>query len=90
MWWRLLIFGFFMSGTVIVLAFIFGDTIAKAEYEEDYRKLDEAIKAFPEEGYTMDMVGDIERQFTELRRYKCRDDEKIDVLFSQFYQKINL
>ena len=54
------------------------------DYEEEYDKLEELVKNSPT---YMEFYERIRDGFIRIKKYKCRDKEKIDVLERQFHNR---
>ena len=88
-----------MNITIIIIAILFAVTLAGIiygflsrlgekrllkDYEKDYEDLKWFIENCP---VTMFSRGIIEINFNKLTRYRCRNDEKIDILQKQYKRK---
>ena len=80
---RLLIIGIVLAVIIFIVARHLGSVSLFADYEKEYRELVEQL----DKPITATRAKWIRDRFEKLSYYRCRDDERLDVLFRQFIRK---
>jgi hypothetical protein len=80
---RLLIFGIVLAIIIFVIARHLGRVLLYADYEKEYRELVEQL----DKPITAKRAKWIRDKFQALYCYRCRDNERLDVLYREFIRK---
>ena len=85
---------FFLIGLATVcavilwtVAWLIGASNSESAYINDFNALVRAVREYKvtPRNFTV-----IENKFTAIEKYRCRDNERLDVLEREFYNKFNL
>jgi hypothetical protein len=74
------LFGMFL----FVMAWVIGTSQAKADYKKDYERLLMYVRKSIVNPISYKFIRE---KFTDIKRYKCRDEEKLSVLEAEFYRR---
>jgi len=80
---RLLIIGIVLAVIIFIVARHLGRVLLYADYEKEYRELNEQL----DKPITAKRAKWIRDKFQALYCYRCRDNERLDVLFREFIRK---
>jgi len=80
---RLLIIGIVLTLIIFVIVRHLGRVLLYADYEKDYRELVEQLR----KPITAKRAKWIRDKFQALYCYRCRDNERLDVLYREFIRK---
>jgi len=84
---KLIIFGIVLAAIIWLAAKRYGENFPLKDYEQDYRTLDRMVHKYHVNlhNYTR-----IKHKFIAIKKYSCRDKEKLDVLSREFKSKYKL
>lgn len=86
---KLIIFGILLSAILLITIVSFGKIVLLAEYEEEYKNLKNEIENLPENTPAyFEIISAFEGRLYKLKKYKCRDLEKIEELQQVLHKKI--
>jgi len=80
---RLLIIGIVLAVIIFIIARHLGRVLLYADYEKEYRELVEQL----DKPITAKRAKWIRDKFQALYCYRCRDNERLDVLYREFIRK---
>jgi len=80
---RLLIIGIVLAVIIFIVARHLGRVLLYADYEKEYRELVEQL----DKPITAKRAKWIRDKFQALYCYRCRDNERLDVLYREFIRK---
>jgi len=80
---RLLIIGIVLAVIIFIVARHLGRILLYADYEKEYRELVEQL----DKPITAKRAKWIRDKFQALYCYRCRDNERLDVLYREFIRK---
>jgi len=82
--WKLLLFGIGMSVIICLVIRSIGKREIRKDYERDFAKLEQMVKQYKVNEHNFAVI---ENKFTAIEKYRCRDNERLDVLERKFYFK---
>ena len=82
--WKLLLFGIGMSVIICLVIRAIGKREIRKDYDRDFAKLEQMVKQYKVNEHNFAVI---ENKFTIIYHYRCRDNERLDVLEREFYFK---
>lgn len=81
---RLFLLGIAIAIIIWIIAYFTGTNTMKKDYQKDYEEL---VKMVREYKVTRRNKAIIRQRFALIRLYCCRDKERLDVLYREFYNR---
>ena len=81
---KLLLFALALSVIIYCCLYAIGTRNIKKDYEKDYKALERAVRGWK---HTPRNYERIRNMIISIRKYGCRDKERIDVLTAEFHRK---
>jgi hypothetical protein len=84
---KLIIFGIVLAAIIWFAAKRYGENFLLKDYEQEYKTLDRMVHKYHvgPQNYTR-----IKHKFTIIKKYSCKDEERLDVLSREFKSKYKL
>ena len=81
---KLLLFGLALSVIIYCCLYAIGTKCIKKDYEKDYKDLERAVRHWKTTPRNYERIRNM---IIKIRKYGCRDKERIDVLTTEFHRR---
>jgi hypothetical protein len=82
--WKLLILGIVIAIIIYAAFWYFGSKAIYKDYEVDYARLVNMVRTYKVTNHNKAII---KQRFGQIRLYKCRDKEQLDVLWREFHKR---